>query len=101
MNENKLIEEFWRDCDTNNFTKEATVLFYYLLYRYHRDREEIISINPAVLMSLIVGFSVAALKAASEELRDRGYIEYTPADEKCTSGKYRIVKTLKEKKRKR
>lgn len=77
------------------------MLFSYLLYRYHRDREEIISINPAVLMSLIVGFSVAALKAASEELRDRGYIEYTPADEKCTSGKYRIVKTLKEKKRKR
>lgn len=101
MNENKLIEEFWRDCDNNNFSKEAAVLFYYLLYRYRRDREDIISINPAALMSLIVGFSVAALKAASEELRDRGFIEYTPADEKCTSGKYRIVKTLKEKKRKR
>ena len=45
MNENKLIEEFWRDCDNNNFSKEATVLFYYLLYRYRRDRQETVSID--------------------------------------------------------
>lgn len=44
MNENKLIEEFWRDCDDNNFSKEATVLFYYLLYRYRRDRQETVCI---------------------------------------------------------
>ena len=38
MNENKLTEKFWRDCDNNNFSKEATVLFYYLLYRYTGKR---------------------------------------------------------------
>ena len=93
MNENKLIEEFWRDCGDNNFSKEATVLFYYLLYRYRRDRQEIVSINPAALLSLVSGYSVTAMKAASEELQSRGYVEYTPANESCTSGKYRFLKT--------
>ena len=88
MNENKLIEEFWRDCDNNNFSKEATVLFYYLLYR-----KETISINPAALLSLVSGYSVTAMKSASEELQSRGYVEYTPANESCTSGKYRFLKT--------
>ncbi|WP_290096262.1 hypothetical protein [uncultured Duncaniella sp.] len=93
MNENKLTEEFWRDCDNNNFSKEATVLFYYLLYRYKRDRQGIISINPAALLSLIAGYTVTAMKAASEELQSRGYVEYTPANDNCTSGKYRFLKT--------
>lgn len=93
MNENKLTEEFWRDCDNNNFSKEATVLFYYLLYRYKLDRQEIISINPAALLSLIAGYTVTAMKAASEELQSRGYVEYTPANDNCTSGKYRFLKT--------
>lgn len=93
MNENKLIEEFWRDCDENNFSKEATVLFYYLLYRYRRDRQEIVSINPAALLSLVAGYTVTAMKAASEELQSRGYVEYIPANDGCTSGKYRFLKT--------
>lgn len=93
MNENKLIEEFWRDCDNNNFSKEATVLFHYLLYRYRRDRQETISINPAALLSLVTGYSVTAMKAASEELQSRGYVEYIPANDGCTSGKYRFLKT--------
>lgn len=101
MNENKLTEEFWRDCDNNNFSKDAAVLFHYLLYRYRRDRQEVISINPAALLSLIAGYTVSAMKAASEELQSRGYIEYTPSDETCSSGKYRFVKTGNEKKAKR
>ena len=98
MNETKLTEEFWRDCDNNNFSKEATVLFHYLLYRYRRDRQETICINPAALLSLIASYSIASMKAASEELQARGYIAYTPADESCSSGKYRFVKTGNEKK---
>lgn len=93
MNENKLIEEFWRDCDNNSFSKEATVLFYYLLYRYRRNRQETISINPAALLSLVAGYTVTAMKAASEELQSRGYVEYIPANDGCTSGKYRFLKT--------
>ena len=93
MNENKLIEEFWRDCDNNNFSKEATVRGCYLLYRHKRDRQETISINPAALLSLVSGYSVTAMKSASEELQSRGYVEYTPANESCTSGKYRFLKT--------
>lgn len=98
MNENKLTEEFWRDCDNNNFSKEATVLFHYLLYRYKRDRQETISINPAALLSLVTGYTVAAMKAASEELQSRGYVEYIPANDSCTSGKYRFLKTGNAKK---
>lgn len=93
MNENKLIEEFWRDCDNNNFSKKATVLFYYLLYRYRRNRQETISINPGALLSLVAGYTVTAMKAASEELQSRGYVEYIPANDGCTSGKYRFLKT--------
>ena len=33
------------------------------------------------------------MKAASEELQSRGYVEYTPANDGCTSGKYRFLKT--------
>ena len=64
-----------------------------LLYRYKRDRQETISINPAALLSLVAGYTVTAMKAASEELQSRGYVDYIPANDSCTSGKYRFLKT--------
>lgn len=78
---------------TTTISARKPPLFFYLLYRHKRDRHETISINPAALLSLVSGYSVTAMKSASEELQSRGYVEYTPANESCTSGKYRFLKT--------
>ena len=93
MNETKLIEEFWKDCERTNFTKEATVLFFHLLYLQRQTREKVIYLHPAALLSKIIGFAQAAVNTASEELQKRGYIEYQAAEGERTSGVYRFVKT--------
>ena len=93
MNENKLIEEFWKDCEKVNFTKEAATLFFYLIYLRRQSREETLYLHPATLLSKVIGFAQTAVVSASEELQSRGYIEYTPAEGARTSGSYRFVKT--------
>lgn len=92
MNENKLIEEFWKDCERTNFSKEATVLFFHLLYLRRQNRQETVYLHPAALLPKIVGFSQAAVNTASEELQKRGYIEFHAADGERTSGSYRFLK---------
>lgn len=93
MNENKLIEEFWKDCEKANFSKEAAVLFFHLLYLRRQNRQETIYLHPAALLPKIVGFSQTAVNSASEELQKRGYIEFCAADGERTSGSYRFLKT--------
>lgn len=92
MNETKLIDQFWRDCDEANFSKEAIVLFFYLLYLYHKKREKEIKMHPNKLSSVVKGFTQQNVIAASEELARRGYVDYTPADETHSSGVYRFIK---------
>ncbi len=93
MNETRLIEEFWKDCERANFTKEATVLFFHLLYLHRQTKETTIYLHPAALLSKVIGFAQAAVNSASEELQKRGYIEYKAAEGERTSGIYRFVKT--------
>lgn len=92
MNETKLIELFWRDSDDANFSKEAIVLFFYLLHLYHERREKEIKMHPNKLSSVVKGFTQQNVIAASEELARRGYVDYTPADETRSSGIYRFIK---------
>lgn len=93
MNENKLIDEFWKDCERANFTKEATVLFFHLLHLQHQTKEPVIYLHPAALLSKVIGFAQAAVNSASEELQKRGYIEYLPSEGERTSGCYKFLKT--------
>jgi DNA-binding MarR family transcriptional regulator len=92
MNENKLIDEFWKDCEMSNFSKEATVLFFHLLSLHRQYKRETLYLHPAALLSKIIGYNQAAVTAASEELQNRGYIEYTPAEGARTSGIYKVIK---------
>ncbi len=92
MNENRLIEEFWKDCEIANFSKEATVLFFHLLFLCRQNRQDTVYLHPAALLSKVKGFAQAAVIAASEELQKRGYIEFQPANEERTSGCYSFVK---------
>lgn len=93
MNENRLIEEFWKDCEIANFSKEATVLFFHLLFLCRQNRQDTVYLHPAALLSKVKGFAQTAVIAASEELQKRGYIEFQPADEERTSGCYMFVKS--------
>lgn len=95
MNENKLIEEFWKDCEIANFSKEATILFFHLLYLRRQNKSEVIHLHPAALLSKVKGFAQTAVVAASEELQKRGYIEFQAADEERSSGCYKFLKTGK------
>ena len=98
MNELKLIEEFWRDSEGQNFSREATVLFYHLLFLGKRNRNyEKILMHPATLLCKIKDFSVKDVEKASEELQSRGYLNYTPADGNYTSGTYTFIKGVESK----
>ena len=90
MTESKLTEDFWRNCEIANFSKEATVLFFHLLSLHRQSKSETVYLHPASLLCKIVGFNAAAVVAASEELQNRGYIEFTPAEGARTSGMYRF-----------
>jgi len=97
MNETRLTEAFWRDCDDANFSKEATLLFFYLLHLYREKRNPEIRMHPNKLSSVIKGFTPQNAVAASEELVKRGYVDYTPANETCSSGIYRFIKAEENK----
>jgi hypothetical protein len=92
MNENRLIEEFWKDCEKVNFSKDATTLFFYLVFLRRQSREDTVYLHPATLLSKVINFTQTAVISASEELQARGYIEFTPAEGARTSGSYRFVK---------
>ena len=92
MNENKLIEEFWHDCDDANFSKEATVLFFYLIKLSREKHNTEIKMHPAKLSSVVKGLTPTSVNAASQELQARGYVRYIPATEDCSSGIYHFLK---------
>lgn len=95
MNETKLIEEFWRESEGQNFSNEATVLFFYLLYLGRRSKNyQKILLHPAALMCKVKDINVKTTLSASEELQKRGYIRFTPADGDYTSGTYAFVKGI-------
>jgi hypothetical protein len=104
MTDNKIIDQFWKDCEMANFSREATVLFFHLMTLHRQSKVDTIYLHPATLLSKIVGFTPAAVTAASEELKARGYIAYIPAEGTRTSGVYRLTmadntpKTEKEEK---
>jgi hypothetical protein len=91
MTESKLIEKFWRESEMSNFSREAVVLFFYLLTLYRRQsKNDIVYLHPATLLTKITGFNQAALISASEELQTRNYIKFTPAEGTRSSGIYQI-----------
>ncbi len=92
MNDIALVEFFWRDCDDANFSKEAAVLFFFLVKIYRERRTLEVKMHPAKLSSVIKGFNPASVAQATEELEKRGYISYAPPTEDCSSGIYRFVK---------
>lgn len=98
MNETKLIEEFWRESEEQNFSREATALFYHLLFIGKRNRNyEKILLHPASLLCKIKDFNTKDVEKASEELQSRGYLTYTPAEGTFTSGTYRFIKGMEAK----
>jgi DNA-binding MarR family transcriptional regulator len=91
MPDNKIIDQFWKDCEMANFSREATVLFFHLMTLHRQSKVDTIYLHPAALLSKIVGFTPALVTNASDELKARGYIEYTPAEGTRTSGMYRLT----------
>jgi hypothetical protein len=88
---NKFISDFWKANETDNFTKEATVLFFYLIFTWDANgRPEEFYVHPASLLCRIRGFSAKSVLDASEELRRRGYIEFTAPAQSWCSGKYTL-----------
>jgi hypothetical protein len=90
MSDNKIIDQFWKDCEIANFSREATVLFFHLMTLHRQSKTDTLYLHPASLLSKIVGFTPAAMASASDELKARGYIEYTPAEGGRTSGVYQL-----------
>ena len=50
MQEEKFISEFWKSNERSNFSKEATVLFFYLIYIWkNENKPEKFYVHPARL----------------------------------------------------
>lgn len=94
MNEIILIEDFWKECDDANFSKEATILFFYLLKIYRERKCDETKMHPNKLSSVVKGFTPANVASATEELAIRGYISYIAPTEACSSGIYKFVKAV-------
>ena len=48
MQEEKFISEFWKSNERSNFSKEATVLFFYLIYIWkNENKPEKFYVHPA------------------------------------------------------
>ena len=53
MQEEKFISEFWKSNERSNFSKEATVLFFYLIYIWkNENKPEKFYVHPASLLCL-------------------------------------------------
>ena len=85
MEAEKIIHDFWKANEISNFSKEATVLFFYLIYMWENEKKpEVFYVHPASLLCKVRGFSVKGVLAASEELQERGYIIF---DHEAKAGK--------------
>ena len=59
MQEEKFISEFWKSNERSNFSKEATVLFFYLIYIWkNENKPEKFYVHPASLLCKVRGFTV-------------------------------------------
>jgi hypothetical protein len=87
----RFVSDFWKANDFCNFTKEATVLFFYLIFIWEgQHRPASFYMHPASLLSKVRGFTAKGVMEASEELQQRGYIVYeAPKDQWC-SGTYQL-----------
>lgn len=72
MQEEKFINEFWKSNERSNFSKEATVLFFYLIYIWKNEgKPEKFYVHPASLLCKVRGFTVKDVLSASKELQER------------------------------
>ncbi len=91
MEAEKFIRDFWKANEISNFSKEATVLFFYLIYIWESEKKpEVFYVHPASLLCKVRGFSVKDVLAASEELQQRGYIVYKAPEQQWCSGQYSL-----------
>jgi hypothetical protein len=91
MDVNKFIIDFWKANDMCNFTKEATVLFFYLIFIWDSEkRPDAFYMHPASLLCKVRGFTTKSVLEASEELQQRGYISFEAPKEQWCSGKYTL-----------
>ncbi len=91
MEAEKFIHDFWKANEISNFSKEATVLFFYLIYVWENEKKpDVFYVHPASLLCKVRGFSVKGVLTASEELQERGYITYKAPDQQCCSGEYSL-----------
>lgn len=86
MEAEKFIHDFWKANEISNFSKEATVLFFYLIYVWENEKKpDVFYVHPASLLCKVRGFSVKGVLTASEELQERGY---KAPDQQWCSGEY-------------
>ena len=91
MESEKFIQDFWKANEISNFSKEATVLFFYLIYIWESEKKaEVFYVHPASLLCKVRGFSVKDVLAASGELQQRGYIIYKAPEQQWCSGQYSL-----------
>ena len=91
MEAEKFIHDFWKANEISNFSKEATVLFFYLIYVWENEKKpDVFYVHPASLLCKVRGFSVKGVLTASEELQERGYITYKAPDQQWCSGEYSL-----------
>ena len=89
---NKYVSEFWSAGNICNFTKEAVVLFVYLLLLWdEQKRPTEFYMHPASLLSRVRGFTVKSVIEASEELQERGYISFEKPDKEWVAGRYTLL----------
>lgn len=88
MEAEKFIHDFWKANEISNFSKEATVLFFYLIYVWENEKKpDVFYVHPASLLCKVRGFSVKGVLTASEELQERGY---KAPDQQWCSGEYSL-----------
>lgn len=87
MQEEKFISEFWKSNERSNFSKEATVLFFYLIYIWkNENKPEKFYVHPASLLCKVRGFTVKDVLSASKELQERNYISFTAPEKDVVFG---------------
>lgn len=87
-----LMNSFWRECERNNFSKDASLLYLHLAYLHGNEPQGTeIFLHPASLMCKVINFQPKDVEAAAKELEERGIVTYTAPSEKRTSGVYVIT----------
>ena len=91
MQDEKYINEIRKSNERSNFSKEATVLFFYLIYIWKNEgKPEKFYVHPASLLCKVRGFTVKDVLSASKELQERNYIRFTAREKVWCSGEYSL-----------